>query len=149
MNYKNMTQEERDQLLLQELSAEKHEIIRKYNMHSTPELRWVSNDENAHEQVYFTHRFAKNTDVIGLLFRVNRLCGAKVNYFRENTDKFDPCFHNPLLGFVRTSWAGAEFLKHRKSGHYIDLRYLRSIKNIEEFRRFCLGMEFWKEITFG
>ena len=34
-----------------------------------------------------------------------------------------------------------EFLKHKPSNSMIDIRSLRNIKNIDEFKEFCLKLE--------
>lgn len=39
-------------------------------------------------------------DFIGLLFRINKLCMAKVKYFRTNLDKFEPLKYDYKRGFV-------------------------------------------------
>jgi len=141
MNYKKLEQQTRDDLLKKELSNEKIRIIEKFGLKSTPDLYWISEKENAHPHIFFKHSFLKDTDIIGVLFRINRLCFAKVNYFRRNSDKFEPYKYDFQQNFIKTEWWDAEFLKHIASGFHIDMRYLQTITEIEKFIQFYEYLE--------
>lgn len=66
-----------------QLLIEKYHLIHENNA-------WYSDRENAHKHLIFKDAFVERTDIIGLLFRINKLCMAKVKYFRINIEKFEP-----------------------------------------------------------
>ncbi len=145
MDYRRLDQETRDELLKKELSAEKVSLIDKFGLQSTPDLYWVSRKENAHDHIIFKHNYLKKHDIIRVLFRINRLCFAKVNYFSQNENKFEPQVYDYKNGFTKTDWWNTEFLRHKESGFQIDLRYLQTITDIEKFRGFCDYLESLEE----
>jgi hypothetical protein len=141
MNYNNLTQEERDRILKSELNENVIKIIERYRLESTKDLKWVSRKENSHEHVIFTQNFLKTNDEIAALFRANYLCLAKVKYFRENINKYEPAKYLPEKGFVKTEFWDSDFLKHKASGKYIDYRFLQRITDIDVFLNFCAKLE--------
>lgn len=141
MNYKNLDESTRTKLLKEALSPEKVMIIEKYGLVADPNFKWISVKENAHSHVYFTHSFAIKSDIIGLIFRINRLCFAKLKYFRNNINKYQALVHKPDSGFDETELWNANFLKYKASGQIIDFRFLQSITNIEVFNTFASGLE--------
>ena len=145
MNYRKLDQQTRDNILKKELSNEKICIIDKFGLKSTPDLYWKSEKEYAHPHIFFKHSFLKDTDIIGILFRINRLCFAKVKYFRCNADKFEPHKYDFQKNFIKTDWWDAEFLKHKASGFQIDLRYLQTITKIETFIQFYKYLESFEQ----
>lgn len=90
MDYTKLDQVTRDALLKKDLSPDKIKIIEKFNLQSTPELGWVSVKENAHDQLFFKHKYFVRNSIERIVFRINRLCFAKVNYLSENIDKYEP-----------------------------------------------------------
>jgi len=141
MNCKNLDEKTRSRLLKEALSPEKVMLIEKYALVADPHLKWISVKENAHSQVFFTHSFALKSDIIGLLFRTNRLCFAKLKYFRSNISKYRALVHTPDLGFGETELWDADFLKHIASGQIIDFRFLQKITQIEDFNQFVNHLE--------
>lgn len=141
MNYKNLSQEDRDKVLRGQLSGNIVKIIDRYRLECTSDLKWMSKKENSHEHIIFTHKFLVNTDEIGALFRINYLCFAKVSYFRENFNKFEPCKYDPEIGFISCEFWDSDYLKHIKSGKIIDYRYLQRVTDIEIFKQFCNNLE--------
>ncbi|MCG8698230.1 MAG: hypothetical protein MI922_09260 [Bacteroidales bacterium] len=141
MNYKNLSQQERDDILKKELPNDIVKIINRYRLVSTYDFKWISQKENSHEHIIFTQKFLLKTDAIGALFRINYLCFAKVNYFRQHLHNFVPLAYHPSNGFVETELALSDFLKHKSSGIIIDYRFLQSITEIEEFHEFCKNLE--------
>jgi hypothetical protein len=111
MNYNNLTQEERDRILKSELNENVIKIIERYRLESTKDLKWVSRKENSHEHVIFTQNFLKTNDEIAALFRANYLCLAKVKYFRENINKYEPAKYLPEKGFCEDRVLGFRFSK--------------------------------------
>lgn len=98
---------------------------------------WYSDKENSHKHLIFKDAFVERTDVIGLLFRINKLCMAKVKYFRGNIDKFVPMKYNYKEGFIEVPLWDADFLKHKASGYILDFRYLQTITVYEDFLKLC------------
>lgn len=98
---------------------------------------WYSQKENAHKHLIFKEGFTKRNDLIGLLFRINKLCMAKVKYFRTNIDQFEPYKYHYLQGFIKTQLWDCDFFKHRASGFLIDLRFLQTITKYDDFVALC------------
>lgn len=141
MDLRKLDQESRDKILKADLSPEKVKLIEKLDLESTPDLCWVSRKENSHEQIVFKHNFLKKNDIIRVVFRANKLCFAKVNYFSRNSEKFEPHVYDFRNGFEKTDWWNTEFLMHKASGYQIDLRFLQTITEIEKFHELCEYLE--------
>jgi len=58
-------------------------LVKKYGL-KHEDNAWYSEKENSHKHLIFKDTFFEKTDIIGLLFRINKLCMAKVKYFRKN-----------------------------------------------------------------
>jgi len=141
MNYKTLSQNERDVLLKNQLSDEKVHLLERYRLVSTSDLRWISKKENSHQHIIFTHKFLMNSDLLGVLFRINYLCFAKLKYFRENLFRYEPAKYHPVNGFETVELWDSDFLKHVQSGKYIDYSFLQRITDIEVFKKFCQDLE--------
>lgn len=72
---------------------------------------WYSHKENAHKHLIFKNAFFERQDVIGLLFGVNKLCMAKVKYFRNNIEYFEPVKYGYKTGFAVVPLWDADFLR--------------------------------------
>lgn len=123
------------------LTIDKVKLIEKHGLIAGTKSNWISKKENAHEQVFFSQAFAVKSDILGLVFRINKLCFAKLKYFRLNIDKFEPYVYKPETGFEKTELWDSDFLKHKTSGLIIDYRYLQRIIKIEDFIQFCEYLE--------
>lgn len=102
---------------------------------------WYSNKENSHKHLIFKDVYFERTDVIGLLFRINKLCMAKVKYFRENIYKYEPCQYHYKNGFIAVPLWNADFLRHRASGYILDFNYLQTITVYDDFVLLCTELE--------
>ena len=127
--------------IISSLPEEKRKLIEKYSLQLTERMMWVTTKENSFPRKICRHVYLEKSDIMGLLFRVNEICFAKVNYFRLKQFSFEPYNYHYKNGFMATELWNAEFLKHKASGFIIDLRYLNSIKEIEKFREFCVYLE--------
>jgi len=127
------------------LPDEKKKFIEKHSLILTDNMLWVTLKENSFPKRICRHGFMEKSDILGLLFRVNEVCFAKVNYFRSHISSFEFCRYHYKDGFVGTELWDAEFLKHKSSGYIIDIRYLNSIKEIEKFREFCMFLEEYEQ----
>ena len=78
---------------------------------------------------------------LALVFYINRLCYAKIKYFEENFYKYEPYKYIFEKGFSKCEMYDMEFLFHKPSEEFIDIRSLREIKSIEDFRKFCSKLE--------
>ena len=103
--------------------------------------RWFSMKENTHPALIFTEHYVAHHDVLAMLFRANKLCLAKLKYFRTNLDKFEPFKHHYENGFVPVELWDAEFFRHKASGFFIDFRFLQSITIYDDFVVFCRQLE--------
>ena len=119
---------------------EKNLLIEKYGL-KHEESAWYSEKENSHKHLIFKDAFFEKNDVLGLLFRINKLCGAKVKYFRANIDKFEPLKYDYKNGFISVPLWDADFLKHRASGYILDFRYLQTITVYDDFLALCKELE--------
>ena len=102
---------------------------------------WYYERENSHKHLIFKDQFFEKNDVLGLLFRINKLCAAKVKYFRINIDKFEPLKYDYKKGFVSVPLWDADFFKHRASGYILDFRYLQTITVYDDFAALCSELE--------
>ena len=84
--------------------------------------------------------------MIGLLFRINKLCMAKVKYFRANIDKFEPLKYHYRDGFITVPLWDADFLRHRASGYILDFRYLQTITVYDDFVALCSELELFEDV---
>ena len=102
---------------------------------------WYSERENSHKHLIFKDSFFERNDILGLLFRINKLCGAKVKYFRTNIDKYEPLKYDYKKGFVSVPLWDADFLRHHASGYILDFRYLQTITVYDDFVSLCTELE--------
>ncbi len=123
--------------LLSELPEDKKKFIDKHSLVLTEKMFWITIKENSFPRKICRHQYLLKTDLIGLLFRVNEICFAKLNYFRANISLFEPYIFDFEKGFIRTELWDADFFRHKPSGFIIDFRLLQKIKKIEDFRKFC------------
>lgn len=122
---------------------DKYLLIKKYKLKHENNA-WYSERENSHKHLIFKDSFFERTDIIGLLFRINKLCMAKVKYFRANIDKYEPLKYHYKYGFIEVPLWDAEFLKHRASGYILDFRYLQTITVYEDFVSLCSELEIFE-----
>jgi len=92
---------------------------------------WYSHKENSHKHLIFKDVFFERSDV-RLLFRINKLCMAKVKYL-ENINKYEPCKYHYKDGFIAVPLWDADFLKHNASGFILDFSYLQTITVYDDF----------------
>ena len=121
-------------------SSDKENIIKKYDLKKENNA-WYQEKENSHKTLIFTDKFLNRNDTIGILFRIYKLCFAKVKYFRAYPFKFEPYKYDYKKGFIKTELWDAEFFKHTDSGYMLDLRFLQSITVYEDFVKLCKELE--------
>ncbi len=119
---------------------EKQLLVEKYGL-KHENSAWYSEKENAHKHLIFKDAFFERTDIIGLLFRINKLCLAKVKYFRGNLEKYEPLRYDYKKGFITVPLWDADFLRHRSSGLILDFRYLQTITVYDDFVALCNELE--------
>jgi len=127
--------------IISSLSEDKKKFIEKHSLIITENMLWVTLKENSFPRKICKHSLMEKGDMLALLFRINEVCFAKLNYFRSHLSLFEPYKYHYKDGFTRTELWDADFLKHQASGYIIDFRYLNSIKEIEKFRAFCMYLE--------
>lgn len=127
------------------LPEEKKKLIEKYSLRLTERMMWITIKENSFPKKICRHTYLEKSDIMGLLFRVNEICFAKVKYFRLKQELFEPYIYHYRDGFTPTELWNADFLKHKSSGFMIDLRYLNTIREIDKFREFCFYLESFGE----
>lgn len=124
---------------------EKYLLVEKYRLKHENNA-WYSERENSHKHLIFKDSFFERTDIIGLLFRINKLCMAKVKYFRANIGKYEPLKYHYKKGFYAVPLWDADFLRHHDSGYILDFRYLQTITVHDDFIALCKELESF-EIT--
>ena len=127
-----------------EKTDDKALLVNKYGL-KHEDNAWYSEKENSHKHLIFKDAFYERNDVLGLLFRINKLCMAKVKYFRANIDKFEPLKYDYKTGFVSVPLWDADFLRHRDSGYILDFRYLRTITIYDDFIALIKELESFEE----
>jgi len=120
--------------------TDKEKIISKYGLIHENHA-WYSHGENSHKHLIFKDTFYEKTDVMGLLFRINKLCTGKLKYFRKNIDKYEPCIYHYKDGFTKVPLWNAEYLQHKASGFILDFRFLQSITVYDDFTALCNELE--------
>ena len=128
-------------ILKNELSLDKIKLLDKYNLTCSKDYIWELRHSIYHTVKYFSHKFAKKHSTLALVFYINRLCYAKIKYFEENFYKYEPYKYIFKIGFCKCDTYEMEFLLHKPSGNFIDIRNLKDIKSIDEFKRFCRSLE--------
>ena len=120
--------------------GDKEYILRKFGLiHENG--AWYSDKDNSHKHLIVKDSFYQKTDVLGLLFRINKLCIAKLTYFRHNIDKYEPLKYHYRDGFVSVPLWDSDFLRHRASSFILDFNYLRSITVYDDFVSLCKELE--------
>ncbi len=132
---------------MQSFSGEKQLLVEKYGLKHENHA-WYSEKENSHKHLIFKDAFFERADIIGLLFRINKLCMAKVNYFRRNIQKYEPLKYDYRKGFLAVPLWDAEFLRHRNSGWILDFRYLQTITVYDDFVSLCRELESFEPENF-
>ena len=130
-----------DKILKNDLSLDKRKLLDKYNLTCSEDYIWEFRHIKYHTVKYFSHKFAKNHSTLALVFYINRLCYAKIKYFEENLYKYESYKYIFKKGFSKCEMYDMEFLFHKPSERFIDIRSLREIKSIEEFKSFCKILE--------
>ena len=128
-------------ILKNELSLDKIKLLDKYNLTCSKDYIWEFRHSKYHTVKYFSHKFAKKHSTLALVFYINRLCYAKIKYFEDNFYKYEPYKYIFKIGFCKCDTYDMEFLLHKPSGNFIDIRSLKEIKSIGEFKRFCRSLE--------
>lgn len=131
----------REKIMREELGDIKCKILDKFNLHSNDRLYWERIQEKYPSQEYFSHKLAKKTSPLGIIFHINRLCFAKTKYFENNWSDFVPCVYNYKKGFVETEIYDMEYIKQKSTGIILDLRELAKIKWLQEFKNLCSYLE--------
>ena len=125
---------------MEHMKEDKMLLVEKYNLKHENNA-WYSEKENSHKHLIFKDAFFERADLISLLFRINKLCIAKVNYFRRNIEKYEPLKYDYRKGFLTVPLWDDEFLKHKDSGLILDFRYLQSITIYDDFVSLCKELE--------
>lgn len=119
---------------------EKLLLVEKYGLKHENNA-WYSEKENSHKHLIFKDAFFEKADIIGLLFRINKLCMAKVKYFRTNISKYEPLKYHYKNGFQTVPLWDADFLRHIASGYILDFNYLQTINVYDDFVKLCQELE--------
>lgn len=131
----------KEKLMREELGEQRCKILDKYDLHCNERLYWERIQEKYPTQEYFSHKFAKKSSPLGMIFHIYRLCFAKTKYFENNWDKFCACEYNCKMGFIETDIENMEYIKQKSTGIILDLRELQKIKWLSEFQELCRYLE--------
>jgi hypothetical protein len=122
---------------MEELDDEKRKVLIKYDLHCNSDLYWERPKGKYPQKIFFSHKFAKKSSVIRIIFYIYQLCFAKVKYFERNWDDFLPYIHSWRAGFIECELYDMELIKHKHTDIIFDLRDLKKITDIKEFRSIC------------
>lgn len=143
---KSVSDEEREILLREQLGAEKCKVLDKYNLRSNSRLYWERHQEKYPIQEYFSHKLAVKSTPLGMVFHIYRLCFAKVKYFENHWDEYEPCIYDFRNGFIKTEVYNMEFIRKKSTGIVIDLRELGKIHWLKDFQDLCAYLEKQREL---
>ncbi|WP_010295668.1 hypothetical protein [Clostridium senegalense] len=132
---------EREKIMREELGEEKCKVIDKYGLSTNKKLYWERVQEKYPVQECFSHKFAKKSSTLGMVFHLYRLCFAKTKYFENNWEKFESCIYDCKRGFIVTPIYNMEFIRHKSTGVVIDLRELSKIHWLQDFKDLCKYIE--------
>lgn len=138
---KAMDNEKREEFMRCELGKDKCKVLDKYKLSSNSRLYWEKVQEKYPVQEYFSHKFARKSSVLGMVFHIYRLCFAKTKYFENNWDKFESCKYDYKKGFLVTELYDMEYIRHKPTGIVIDLRELSKIHWLKDFKELCEYLE--------
>jgi len=126
------------------IQIEKENIIKKFGL-NYENGAWYSHKDNSHKHLIVKEDFYQRTDIVGLLFRINKLCIGKVKYFRANIEKYELLKYHYKDGFVSVPLWDADFLRHKASGFVLDFNFLRTITVYEDFVALCAELEAYEK----
>lgn len=126
---------------IKDLSIDKQKLLKKYSLSLNDDLIWEFSHEKYYNAKYFTHKFVTKQSTLSILFHIYKLCYAKIKYFEDNIEKYEPFKYSYKEGFIRCELYDMEFMMHKFSKIMIDIRNLNEIKNIKDFQVFCKYLE--------
>ncbi len=139
---------ERERIMRERLGREKCKVLDKYGLSSNSRLYWERIQEKYPTQEYFSYKLAEKSTVLGMIFHIHRLCFAKVKYFENNWEDFEPVkYFWTKGGHLRCEEFDMEAIRQKATGIVIDLRDLARIKWLHEFKSMCEELERQKEIA--
>lgn len=128
------------------LTQDKYNLIKKYNLTLNENLIWICKHDKYHTTLYFSHKFATKHSTLAILFYIHKLCYGKIKYFEANFDKYEPYKYNFIKGFCKCPLYDMEFMLHKPSNIMIDIRNLKEIHNMDEFKLFYSYLESFEKI---
>ncbi len=131
----------RNRILLNELEPEKRQVLKKYALQCNANLYWERPKDKYPQKIFFSHKFAKKSSLVRIIFYIYQLCFAKVKYFERNWDDFTPLIHDWRKGFIECELYDMEFVRHKYTGILFDLRNLQKITSITEFLALCAYLD--------
>jgi hypothetical protein len=129
---------------MMDLYTGKGHLIKKYGLFLDNGY-WYIDKENSYRQLVFKDSFFQKSDLVIILFRIYKLCFAKVNYFRRNIQKYEAYKYHYKEGFIKSELWDADFFRHKKSGYIIDLRFLQTITDITLFLELVTELELMED----
>lgn len=139
---------EREKIMRDRLGEEKCKVLDKYGLSSNSRLYWERIQEKYPTQEYFSYKLAEKSTVLGMIFHIHRLCFAKVKYFENNWDDFEPVkYFWTEGGHLRCEEYDMEAIRQKATGIVIDLRDLARIKWLHEFKAMTDTLQEQKEIA--
>lgn len=102
---------------------------------------WWSHGANAYPKRIVKQAYLERQGILAAVFRLHELCVAKIRYFTERWDAYEPCRYDMRRGFIVVEIWEMEFLHHLPTGRRVDLRSLRRIRDVEDFYKLCRELE--------
>lgn len=122
---------------LTSLQEAKNKLLDVYQLKLEKGWYWQKKENMSPWKVFSVHQF-KHKSLICLLFRVHKLCFAKLNYFTKTLNDWQPVIFEPdrMLWsdfILEKDWITAEAFRHKKTGRIITLTKLQQIKVKSDF----------------
>lgn len=128
------------------LEEQKQKVIQEYSLCLNSNCNWEYRHPKGKYQPieYFSQKFVQKHSALAMVFQINKLCFAKIKYFENNLDDFIPYSHSFKDGFQICEMYKVQFLYHKYSHYMIGIADLQNIKDIDEFKAFCIHLDSFK-----
>lgn len=109
----------------------KYKLLETYQITLENGWYWQKKENMSPWKVFSEFQF-KNRTLLFLLFRVHKLCFAKLHYFSQNIEKWQPVRFEPdkmiWSDFItENDWVTAEAFRSKKTGYIITITKLQQI----------------------
>lgn len=109
----------------------KSNLINTYQLTLDNGWYWQKKENMSPWKVFSTYHF-DNKDILWLVFRVHKLCGAKYSYFKDN-DNFQTIAFDPINGIINVDIVNAEAFMCKTTSKFVTITKLQQIRDKNVF----------------